>query len=233
MSDGSDPIDRLADRVGIERRYWDVSGREYYAPDDTVVALFAAMGLAAETAAERRDTLEQIDAEERARLLPPCYRLPVSEHQALPLPLAEDRRALDWRIETEAGKIVEGGAPITGLPWCDDNSGRRLFRLADPLPVGRHRFELRAGDVYTTTTLIVPPASAYGVADAAGPNARRWGATAPLYGLRSARNFGIGDYHDLAVLADGTALCLYECGDRHAYERIVLARFGLADLQGE
>ncbi|MBN1481208.1 exo-alpha-sialidase [candidate division KSB1 bacterium] len=38
-------------------------------------------------------------------------------------------------------------------------------------------------------------------------------------------------YSDLAVLSDGTALCLYERGDEHPYETIVLAKFGLVDLR--
>ncbi len=204
MSGGPDPIDRLADRVGIERRYWDVSGREYHAPDDTVIALLSAMGFQAGSAPERRETLEEIEADERTRLLPPCYRLPASGEQVLPLPAAGagDRDALDWRIETEAGEVVEGGDFFSALPWCDDTSGRRLFRPPNPLPLGRHRLELRLGSAQTFTTLIVPPDKAYGVAAAAGQDARLWGATAPLYGLRSARNFGIGDYSDLAALAE-------------------------------
>jgi sialidase-1 len=42
---------------------------------------------------------------------------------------------------------------------------------------------------------------------------------------------GASAYSDLAVLADGTALCLYERGKKHPYEQIALARFTLDDLQ--
>lgn len=41
---------------------------------------------------------------------------------------------------------------------------------------------------------------------------------------------GPSAYSDLAVLADGTALCLYERGKKQPYEQIVLARFRLQDL---
>jgi len=45
---------------------------------------------------------------------------------------------------------------------------------------------------------------------------------------------GPAAYSSLAVLADGTIACLYECGDRGPYERIALARFNLAWLtEGE
>ncbi len=36
---------------------------------------------------------------------------------------------------------------------------------------------------------------------------------------------GPSAYSDLAVMPDGAAACLYECGSKHAYEQIVLARF--------
>ncbi len=42
---------------------------------------------------------------------------------------------------------------------------------------------------------------------------------------------GPSAYSDLAVLADGTALCLYERGEQHPYETIVLAKFTLVDLR--
>lgn len=41
---------------------------------------------------------------------------------------------------------------------------------------------------------------------------------------------GPSAYSDLTVLSNGTAMCLYECGDEHPYEKIVLAKFNLADF---
>ena len=43
---------------------------------------------------------------------------------------------------------------------------------------------------------------------------------------------GPAAYSCLAVLGDGSIACLYEKGDRHAYEKIVIARFSLASLAG-
>jgi len=42
---------------------------------------------------------------------------------------------------------------------------------------------------------------------------------------------GPSAYSDLAVLKNGTVVCLYERGDRSPYEQIVLARFAVKDLQ--
>lgn len=41
---------------------------------------------------------------------------------------------------------------------------------------------------------------------------------------------GPSAYSDLAVLADGTAACLYERGDHAPYEQIAFVRFDLRDL---
>ncbi len=43
---------------------------------------------------------------------------------------------------------------------------------------------------------------------------------------------GPSAYSSLAVLADGRIGCLYECGGKSPYEKIVLDRFGLERLQG-
>lgn len=42
---------------------------------------------------------------------------------------------------------------------------------------------------------------------------------------------GPAAYSCLAVLPDGTVLCLYERGEKHPYERITLARFGIGWLE--
>ncbi len=42
---------------------------------------------------------------------------------------------------------------------------------------------------------------------------------------------GPGAYSDLAVLLNGQIACLYECGDKDAYERIVLSLLQLSDLE--
>lgn len=41
---------------------------------------------------------------------------------------------------------------------------------------------------------------------------------------------GPSAYSDLAALRDGTLACLYECGERGAYETLTLAHFSLRDL---
>jgi 4-alpha-glucanotransferase len=71
--------------------------------------------------------------------------------------------------------------------------------LPKRLPLGYHRLEVEAGDVSARTDLIVAPDRCY-LPTELGPRARSWGLSCQLYGSRSERNWGIGDFTDLAAL---------------------------------
>src|SRR5204863_6564855 len=76
------------------------------------------------------------------------------------------------------------------------------LRLPGDLPAGYHRLEIEAAGGTAEIGLVVAPASCH-LPEALQPGARSWGLTAQLYGLRSARNWGIGDFSDLAELCRG------------------------------
>ncbi len=75
------------------------------------------------------------------------------------------------------------------------------------LPFGWHELRVEFGSERTTSTLISAPSRAWSpesmadcVAHADGSRTRPWGVFAPLYALRSDRNWGVGDLTDLAAL---------------------------------
>jgi 4-alpha-glucanotransferase len=74
------------------------------------------------------------------------------------------------------------------------------------LPIGYHQLDLEAGGVMAQLGLIVAPARCHLPVEL-GPGARSWGLTCQLYGLRSARNWGMGDFTDLAMFARTTGSC--------------------------
>jgi (1->4)-alpha-D-glucan 1-alpha-D-glucosylmutase len=78
-----------------------------------------------------------------------------------------------------------------GLPADEDAAIRRSLQ------------RLRARE-HNRPPLDLPPAPAWRPRDLRG-DGRRWGIQVQLYGLRSARNWGIGDFTDLAELIDGAA----------------------------
>lgn len=97
--------------------------------------------------------------------------------------------ALRWEIWSDRDVARgSGSAPCLLLP---KNLPTGLFRLrASPLP----------GDATEEATLIVPPERAY-QGKAAAPR-RMWAPAVQLYGVRSARNWGHGDFTDLMALID-------------------------------
>src|SRR4029077_17278838 len=72
-------------------------------------------------------------------------------------------------------------------------------RLPAGLPLGYHRLAITGAGETVEIGLVVAPPSCH-LADGLQPAARSWGLTAQLYGLRSAQDWGIGDFGDLRTL---------------------------------
>jgi len=117
------------------------------------------------------------------------------------LPVRAPRRFLDHVVALRAG---EGGrtalteaatSPLKWEVWAGDRlmaegsaNGREIAWPAD-LPVGVHRLRLADASLYSEeAALVVAPGKAY-----AGTFDRSWIIAVQLYGLRSERNWGIGD----------------------------------------
>lgn len=201
------PIHLLADRAGIVSRYTDQTGDETRATaDDTRVAILAAMGLDASSPQAARAALETLEAREWARVLPPVRVVRRDDPSALQIPLhapAEIGLA-DWSLEvtTEEGESFERSG--RSQPQWD---GSLSLGLRGPLPLGYHtvRVSITSGGVERSglQTLVVVPDACPGVRDVAGRD-RAFGLIANLYSVRSARNWGVGDFTDLTRLLEWT-----------------------------
>jgi len=97
-----------------------------------------------------------------------------------------DTPPLRWKIVAGLEVIAEGQSAGGSISWPAD------------LPVGSYRLELAdAGAVKEEVPLIVAPRQAYG-----GDFDRCWMMAVQLYGVRSERNWGIGDFTDLKGLIE-------------------------------
>jgi 4-alpha-glucanotransferase len=96
------------------------------------------------------------------------------------------RFPLRWKIVAGLKVIAEGETHDRAIVWPQD------------LPVGSYRLQLTdASSISEQAPLIVAPRKAYG-----GDFDRCWLLAAQLYGVRSARNWGIGDFTDLEGLIE-------------------------------
>ncbi len=205
-------LDRAATSRNIDPGYWDIWGRYRTTSPETKQAILQAMGAPAAEPEELARALAEETRRDWGRLLPPT--IVIGESDAIELPLSVPADALGERaritVAREDGSVAEFEAnlwelPQTGAIEMDGRTWvRRLARFAIHLPLGYHRVTASAGAASGAAAYIVTPERAY-----TEPHLGRGGLAAgiavSLYGLRSERNWGCGDFHDLRDLVDWAA----------------------------
>jgi 4-alpha-glucanotransferase len=193
----------LAKAYGIVPRYTDGLGEARFASPDVLEAVLLALG--ASPAELARPDEAALDRRSR-HWLKPLSPLQVGEAALLRLP-ADVAWRVEWAYELEDGRLYEGrlDSEDVALGLATRIGGRLHGSLwLDPparLPPGYHTVRLRAQGVWWTCLLIVPPRRMR-----ARLRSPQWGTFLPLYALRSARDWGVGDMTDLAALIDWTAM---------------------------
>lgn len=201
-----DALGCAATVFGVEPEYWDIWGRRHTAPDQVLKAILSSLGVPCDSREQIDGALEERLWEEWSRPLPPALvldaqspeadlRLPLSGvHTPLALHLAyEDGSSFDLSVHpvelAEAGSAELRGAKFTA----------RRLPLPAPLPLGYHRLELRSPYALrpvAAARLIACPSRAWLPAELEN-GCRLAGLAVSLYGLRSERNWGCGDFSDL------------------------------------
>ena len=201
----ADRLHELADRLGLLRQYVSAAGDTRHVSDESLRALSAALGFAAQSDADAERSLDEL-AKGRGRPLDPVIVVIEGRPLDTAWRASKHDQQVAWRLVEENGAVREGMAPVHVVRAVDAPSGDARLRLPlDGVAIGYHRLDASCGDNAGSTTLIVVPPRAY-LPEEWGRDARRdWAITAQLYSLRSSRNWGIGDFSDLGVLADRAA----------------------------
>jgi 4-alpha-glucanotransferase len=168
-----DPLLGRSAHWGIETQYWDGLGQLRNVEPEVLLQL---IGLVAAR------------QEPGTRVLPRTIVVRDVEHPGSVHVAAPEGLALRWEVLAER-KIAEGSAvsPRLALPL--------------ELPVGLFRLRVMAADgLEEEALLVVCPRRAYQGRKSA-PR-RMWALAVQLYGVRSARNWGHGDFTDLLGLVD-------------------------------
>ncbi|UCH48560.1 MAG: 4-alpha-glucanotransferase [Betaproteobacteria bacterium] len=202
------PLARLAVAYGIEPGYHDIWGNWHGLTETTARRVLGAMGIDASNDDAVEAALRAHRAGQWTRMLPPVCVRRESEPAWLPLTLTDVQEGaeLQWRLREENGSEHRGALEAAALELLEevDLDGRRFRRRRLQLPWvqcrGYHEVSVSCAGHEAHTKLIVTPSRCLQVA-AEGARCRHWGVALQLYGVRSARNWGMGDLGDLAAAA--------------------------------
>jgi len=209
-------LDSAAAACGIETGYWDIWGNHHDTAVSVKQAILNSMGMAANSADELIRSLTDRARQQWERLLPPCVVVPESRPRLLPIQVPTEQLSERVRVtvrredgsvsgfETALNALPDAGsADMDGRTWL-----RKQLRLPDQLPLGYHAVTVSVGSTTAHTRYIVTPEHVWtGTGEA--PNPRTAGVTVSLYGVRSGRNWGCGDFRDLLVVIDWVADSLH------------------------
>lgn len=205
-------LDSAADACGIEGAYWDIWGNHHVTEPGVKQAILKSMGVAADTAEDLAQSLAGRARKQWARLLAPSVVTSESQPRFLAVQVPSDNltERIQVRLRREDGAASEFSAGIgelaqTGSAEMDGRSWIRVqLRLPDDLPLGYHDVSVTVGASTAETRYIVTPDRAWSP-PSLGPDGRAAGVAVSLYGVRSAHNWGCGDFRDLLSVIDWVA----------------------------
>ena len=215
---GEGELRQLAGALGVPAIYRDASGQMRDVPATSLRAVCGALGFEAQDEASVLRSLDLLPRAQSKEFLPPVIAVrgigsPIDIPLNLPVSAAD--RSLEWELREETGHTHVGGAgaqdllSITGTQTGSEGMASKCLRLELTLPAGYHELRVRlTGDapVEATARLILAPLRAYQPPTLDSGN-RAWALSTQLYALRSATNWGIGDFTDLADVMACAARC--------------------------
>jgi 4-alpha-glucanotransferase len=200
-------LGHAAAECGVDRQYWDIFGHCHEASIDALKKILAALGC------DIAGT-EAIDAK-RAQMFAGLHTailqqtIVVGDSECcVPVTLsAGAHSSLEYEIVLETAGRLAGRAEVAQLALLHEVhlADKRWFTfrlpLADRLPLGYHALAVTVDGELARSILVVCPDTAY-LPDRLAGGGKTAGFNVALYGLRSVRNWGCGDFSDLCSLID-------------------------------
>lgn len=200
-------LSKAADECGIERVYWDIFSKRREVSYEVRRKILGALGW-------DTSSFEAIEQQRRARFeeaftMPLAKTAVISESEKwvpLTLPLSESAASICFEVALEDGQQLAGSVDTSQLRASRhvilDGREWLAYQLDLPaeLPLGYHLLKVSVnGEIAGEGNLIVCPDRAY-LPDSLAHGGKTAGFNVALYGLRSERNWGCGDFTDLRAL---------------------------------
>lgn len=212
MSEARAGLQRLCAQCGIATGYHDIWGNWREVPEASLRALLAGFGIDAGSPGRAAQAEFELRAARWRDALEPVLAVP--EQRApwrVRIRTAAGARALRWRLDAEDGARHEGACDAASLRETgrEEIGGalrcERELEIGVALPPGYHRLRLWDEGAPAGEALVVAAPERCYRPEALAGSGRIWGPSVQLYALRSERNWGIGDFSDLAQLVDDWA----------------------------
>jgi (1->4)-alpha-D-glucan 1-alpha-D-glucosylmutase len=200
-------LEQLAALHGIGLEYYDIWGHLHRASAATLVALLRAMGVDAATDGAVEASIAAFETARWRTVLAPAVVVHADERAhriRLHLPDRLDGASLAWRVEEENGTRHDGRFAADQLAVLERVAGHAARELVLELELapGYHRLALLHDDAAVAQAVLAAvPRTCYRPPALEGEG-RVWGVAVQLYGVRSERNWGVGDYTDLRTIVE-------------------------------
>jgi 4-alpha-glucanotransferase len=205
-------LDRAASWYGIDDGFWDIFGNHHTTSVEAKQSILRALGVEVDSADQLQQSLACLAKHEWERLLPPAVVAGPTGPVELVLNVSAESLGdrAHFSVRSEEGRVSEhelnlwelpqvGSVGMDGSTWV-----QKKATLPIELPLGYHEISVKVGAATACTRYIVTPDRAW-----TDPNLGRGGRAAgiavSLYGVRSARNWGCGDFRDLGEVIDWVA----------------------------
>ncbi|RPI60639.1 MAG: 4-alpha-glucanotransferase, partial [Lysobacterales bacterium] len=196
-------LEALARRCGISLTRSDTRG-ERRVSRETLEFILGALGHAANSDERAAESLAALERRVWQSVLPPVV-VAREREAAVELALPQATRIVSWHLLCDDGTQRTGEAAFADLPLVardhegESRPGRRKERRRlslGALPIGYHSFSVEPHGASCAVVVTPPRCFLPSVEEGKG----LWGLALQLYLARSERNFGSGDFGDLAAL---------------------------------
>nr|MBA3613035.1 4-alpha-glucanotransferase [Nitrospirales bacterium] len=205
-------LHQLARRHGIQPVYRDESGNGRVVPDESLRDLLRLMDVPGQTSQQVQESLTKSKESQWTKLVAETFVIPQSKLSSgwtLHIPIESEPLSsihITWTIlgENKFRSTHQARGSSLEILARKKINGRQYLRVTLPfprhLPLGYYALRLSVNSpsfrTQGSSRIIVTPDKAY---DPPSYKTSRglWGLTVQLYGIRSERNWGIGDFGDL------------------------------------
>jgi len=191
-------LERACVLWGIQREYWDIFGKHHVAAPALQAQILSALKVPSATTAQLESAIEARLWADWSTPVAPTLVVSLSDG-SVPVRIPADSGPLTAEFHWESGatstvKLLPDPAAATETAQLRGHTfHRQLLPLPKDAAIGYHRLTLGGAE----SRLILCPDKAYTPEYLAQPFTKGAGIAISLYGLRSGRNHGVGDFTDL------------------------------------